>query len=448
MGRPRGVFCCKVEFWRGLLISARRTVSLTLDRYSSGFGAPWSQQSRHARLYVMVMLAAALCGCSASRVIGLYAADYRDTTANAGDAQLLLNILRAKDNQPIHFYDLSNIHGSIQWTAGVGATAPFGVHNALDANLLTPALGAQNNPTFDVGTSDTQDFTRGILSQIDPIVVKAFFDQGVDPRIMLLLFFSEYITPRGEVFLNNTSCDASNPGLHPEKGCLNQLYGYLHQIDSLAGNTAGLNLQANVYTALRPMGPSLLGVWTLKDNFSDLSKFDTTKYKLIDHRLYSVSESRLAICYKRDGKLYSLVPSPTNEVCTRTEVILPESSFTRKTGLQLRSTYDIIQYLGQILKFQEEKGNNRCVTLTGATEAERQCDTGEVLFQVNAPVGTSIIGTRYGDSWYALYDRKCNRNLKEPCDYSIQALAVLELLLNENRAAKNIIATPRVQVVP
>ena len=62
----------------------------------------------------MIVLALALCGCSGSHVIDHYAADYRETVATAGDAQLLLNILRAKDNLPIHFYDLSNIHGSIQ----------------------------------------------------------------------------------------------------------------------------------------------------------------------------------------------------------------------------------------------------------------------------------------------------------------------------------------------
>jgi hypothetical protein len=448
MRRPAVSFCWNVERV-GLFLAALSRIALyTLDALS----ARRSSNRRTSRHGVSLIAALSLCGCSAGPVIGLYAADYRDTTANAGDAQLLLNILRAKDNLPIHFYDLSNIHGSVQWSAGAGASVPFALNNSATPATAAPLVSLQNNPSFDVGTSDTQDFTRGILSQIDPIVVKAFFDQGVDPRIMLLLFFSQYINPRGEVFLNNTSCDASDPGQHPERGCLNQLYGYLGQIDHLAAKAGvnglnGVNLQANVYTALRPMGPALLGVWTLKDNFSDLSKFDTTKYKLIDRRLYSVSESRLAICNKRNGKLIPLIPSPTDDVCTRTEVVLPESSFTRKSGLQLRSTYDIIQYLGQILRFQEEKGRNRCVTLTGKTEADRQCDTGEVLFQVNAPVGAPVVGTRYRDGWYALYDRSCSKDLQQPCDYSLQALAVLELLLNENRAAKNIVATPRVQVV-
>lgn len=35
-----------------------------------------------------------------------------------------------------------------------------------------------------------------------------------------------------------------------------------------------------------------------------------------------------------------------------------------------------------------------------------------------------------------------------PCDFSLQVLAILQLLLNVNKAAKDIIAIPRVQVVP
>ena len=33
------------------------------------------------------------------------------------------------------------------------------------------------------------------------------------------------------------------------------------------------------------------------------------------------------------------------------------------------------------------------------------------------------------------------------CDYSVQVLAILELLINENRAAKDIVATPSVRAV-
>jgi hypothetical protein len=81
-------------------------------------------------------------------------------------------------------------------------------------------------------------------------------------------------------------------------------------------------------------------------------------------------------------------------------------------------------------------------------EHDRRCDTGAVLFQVNAPVGTPVVTTRYGDAVYAIHDRNCNRLFDQPCDYSLQVLAILELLLNANKVASDIPSTPRVQFVP
>jgi len=459
MGRPRVASYCKVRFPRAVFAAAERAVSLKLDALAASFVALWLRQFRHVPRFVMLMLATALCGCSASNVIGLYAADYRDTTANAGDAQLLLNILRAKNNVPIHFYDLAIIHGSIQLTAGAGGSVPFELNNSATPGTIVPAFSAQSAPTFDVSTLDTQDFTKGILYPIDPQIINQLFEQGVDPRIIMLLFFSEYKkleygSPMAQIFLNSMACDYSKPlkdGL-----CLNQVYGYLHEIDTIFRkkrlNVVGAQkaqLQANVYVVLSPIGGPLSGAWNLKDNLTDLRQLDTKKFKLEGNQLFSISEPRLAICYyESDRTLHALFPSPLGDAaCNQTEVKVYHPIIT-SAGLTVRSTYEILQFLGQVLRFQEEKGNNRCLTLTGDTEEERHCDTGEVLFQVNAPVGTPIVGTKYDNRWYAVYDRPCNRIRVEACDYSLQVLAILELLLNANKAAKDIISTPRVQVVP
>jgi hypothetical protein len=207
-------------------------------------------------------------------------------------------------------------------------------------------------------------------------------------------------------------------------------------------------LQANAYFALRPIGGTLEGAWNLS-NLDQLRQLDGAKYKLIDKQLYEVSGQLLAICYEdAQKKLRSLIPwQYPNAACTQSEIIDRRPLTRRYVGLSLRSTYDIIQFLGQVLRFQQEQGEDRCLTLDSKKD-HRKCDTGEVLFQVNAPVGTPVIATRYGDATYAVYDRNCNKNRQQPCDYSIQVLAILELLINENKAAKDIIATPRVQFVP
>jgi hypothetical protein len=403
-----------------------------------------------------------------------FARDYRDTAASVGDAQLLLNILRAKDDLPIHFSDLSIINGSLQWTAGATAGVPLAQNGSTTPTTITPAIGAQNSPSFGLGTLDTQDFTRGMLTPIDPQIIKQLFDQGVDPRLLMILFFSEYRDHLGRVYQNNMSCDLARPP-NQEGECYNRIYEFLGQIDRLfyqkglaPAFTIDVNktateqhLYANVYVALRPLGGELSGPWTLKDSLDEMRQLDPAKYRLIDareaelaglgrdertpsyKRLFSASEPRLAICYEKSNYLRALFPSQAGDLaCRNKEVILHESPSASGT-FAIRSPYEVIQFLGQVLRFQEEKRVNRCLTLSSN---ERFCDRGEVIFQVNSSVGSPVVATRYANETYTINYRTCDKVHAQLCDYSLQVLAILELLLNYNKAAKDIVAIPRVQV--
>jgi hypothetical protein len=449
----------------------------TGDPLASSSARRSDSSDRHSLIFAALSIFVTLCGCSGAQVIDSFARDYRDTAASAGDAQLLLNILRAKDDLPIHFSDLSVINGSLQLTAGAAAAVPLVQNGSMTPTTLAPAISAQNSPTFGLGTLDTQDFTRGMLTPIDPQIIKQLFDQGIDPRLLMILFFSEYRDRSGRVYQNNMSCDLTRP-LNAAGECYNRIYGFLGKIDSvfyergLAPAYGALankppsreqHLYANVYVALRPVGGELSGPWTLKDSLDELRQLDPSKYRLIDareaglaglprdertpsyKRLFSVSEPRIAICYEKNNYLRALFPSPVGDLaCRNKEVILHESPSEAGT-FAVRSAYQVIQFLGQVLRYQEEKRLNRCLTLSAD---ERFCDTGEVIFQVNAPVGSPVVATRYASGMYTVNYRTCDKEHTQPCDYSLQVLAILELLLNYNKAAKDIIAIPRVQVVP
>ena len=428
-------------------------------------GFCWRVVARVRHLRAALRCAGALAlllvlgGCSASKFIDLYAADYRDTSANAGDAQLLQNILRAKDNLPIHFADLSIIHGSIQLTAGSASSLPFAhFEDSQTPSQVNPTFTAQSAPTFDVGTLDTQDFTKGILSPVKPEIVKQLFDQGVDPRIIMMLFFSQYKKPDGRVLLNNMACDSTRP-LSNEGRCRYHIYDYLSEIDGIFKHkglrefTSGrlgtrappAELHANVYVELTPVGTPLKGDFTATDSLGDMSGIDTSKFKLEGKRLFAISAPQIAICYyESDHRLHSLFPSPFGDAACNQDEVKVFHEREKSSGLSIRSTYEILQFLGQVLRFQEEHGENRCLVLN---EEDRHCDTGEVLFQVNAAAGTPVVRTFYNGNTYALYDRSCTRIKEQPCDYSLQVLAIVELLLNANKAASDIPSTPRVQVV-
>jgi hypothetical protein len=189
--------------FRHTLVDLTRSRTLAVN----GLSSLWCRGVRNSAVAAALFAATVLCACSASQVIDHYAADYRETAASAGDAQLLLNILRAKDDLPIHFSDLSIIRGSIQWTAGTTASIPLAQNGVPTPATISPSIGAQNSPSFDLGTLDTKEFTRGMLTPTNPQIIKQLFDQGVDPRLIMILFFSDYRDQNGLVFQNNMSCD-------------------------------------------------------------------------------------------------------------------------------------------------------------------------------------------------------------------------------------------------
>jgi hypothetical protein len=145
----------------------------------------------------IAVLGLALTGCAVEHaLIRSEALSYDDIIEDTTDKLLLLNILRAKDKAPLHFDEIPSLHESLQATASLQATWPFGatdtgtVNKPSTRNTVTPGIMVQATPTFEVDHLDTKDFVTGIASPIDPKFVKYWLDRGLDRRVVLLLFFS------------------------------------------------------------------------------------------------------------------------------------------------------------------------------------------------------------------------------------------------------------------
>ena len=79
------------------------------------------------RLAMVLTAAMALSGCIASNtVVRSQAMSFDDIIEDTTDKLLVLNILRAKDKAPLHFDEIPSIHESIQATASLQASWPFG----------------------------------------------------------------------------------------------------------------------------------------------------------------------------------------------------------------------------------------------------------------------------------------------------------------------------------
>src|ERR1043166_1559737 len=95
-----------------------------------------------------------ILGCGASGCVSAIALDravmaYDETTTALVSKQLLLNIARARHNQPPHFTGIANISPTYNFSFPAGATpALTGAHGA----LLAPVFGGSvaENPTISI----------------------------------------------------------------------------------------------------------------------------------------------------------------------------------------------------------------------------------------------------------------------------------------------------------
>src|SRR5580704_14020089 len=129
------------------------------------------------RLVVIVAVALLLLGCSAlslAPIVKNNATSYHQVVEDVTNDILVTNILRARDHAPLHYSDLATVNGSLQGTAGTNAIFPFGpLHpSSIGSEAQAGPVSLQTSPSFTLGTLDTDDFTRGILTPVAPDVIK------------------------------------------------------------------------------------------------------------------------------------------------------------------------------------------------------------------------------------------------------------------------------------
>jgi hypothetical protein len=133
--------------------------------------------------------------------------------------------------------------------------------------------------------------------------------------------------------------------------------------------------------------------------------------------------------------------------------------------LRLRSTLEVIQYVGRVFAWQQletetlQRQNpaypERCLTLTSPYLANRYDPTvdtcrKDVLFRLiktnSLTAATDLNITFDGHRWSVPPPMPCPD--PKQCDYSLETMSIISLLLNQNKATKDIGTTPAVQVVP
>ncbi|MCC6764784.1 MAG: hypothetical protein IT293_08990 [Deltaproteobacteria bacterium] len=122
-------------------------------------------------------------------------AAYDAVATDAVCRQLLLNVARARHNEPLHFTALSNIAATYSLQLNAGATPPLGGLEG-GAGNLSPIFGGSwtDNPTLSIVPVEGEEFTRRLLTPFPESTLTLLLRQGADVDLVLRMMAGEYRT--------------------------------------------------------------------------------------------------------------------------------------------------------------------------------------------------------------------------------------------------------------
>jgi hypothetical protein len=456
-------------------------------------------------LVLSALLCPLLAACSLEPIINHQVVDYFEANDIASNQVILQNILRAKDGAPLHFSELANIRGSLSSGASASATFPFmGPDHAttLPRKLGTVGVTISSSPSFDIDSLDTQDFTNGVMRPITPETAQFFLNEGIDYRMVLLLLVSGVRSAGSpEMLLNapNSSrivCYKETPGTNAvpfnytiaeaDDSCPGksepEFYAFLRTINNL-----GRIYPLSVTKSPKPVGSPF--DLDMSKSMTEVAKIDPSHYRLVQlkpgkysekYRLLSEMQgSDVVLCQDVSGDpvIVGILDSERDEstpvrsdACSRqrgTAAYDDQTGITQQTVVgdekgtvvfKLRSTLEVIEYVGQILALQQEETEEnpqlpeRCVTLEyeNYKDGKRMTCNYGVLFHLQrsaAGLSSPLTTVSYnGVSWSLPAPRVCKSPTQ--CDHTLETISVISLLLNQNKSSKDIAKTQAVQVVP
>lgn len=174
------------------------------------------------RWIALITALGAMAGCASRPQVTGMAVEYNEFVADATNRQTVINILRARSREPLHFTSLSKVLG----TARVEGNASLDLalngdggeqlpqaggfatsRRPLGATNWTPRVGVRINSgtDFEIGINATDDFWKGITTPVAPATIVHLLRQGWERDLVSYLFIQRIeftgriIDPSGKV---------------------------------------------------------------------------------------------------------------------------------------------------------------------------------------------------------------------------------------------------------
>jgi hypothetical protein len=446
------------------------------------------------RRAIAVLWAMVLGGCSLSGAIEKSSTDYNVTVEYVTNNMLVENILRARDQAPLHFTDLSLIHGSLQLQTSLQANLPFGnvdVANQRTRNIANAAVSVSSSPSFDVAPLNTSKFTTGLFEPISVSYFQEYLHEGVPQALLMrllvdkidfihppdthhpLIICSYENVPSGLMFGpvgpsggadQTASCPPPGfpppPNPAPSHGMASNGPAGVWDFDSLV-RAWRLPLILHTYERLTPFGPQVS--FNRPDTLSDLARATNSSMLLRpvpghskEYQFYKETQS-IALCIpgiddwlgdtpwhpaKEQPRTPSLTPgdvadstdTPEGACWQPTATVSP----TDKHASDARHRWRVYVHLRSVLGIFEYLGK---VIKQGVPPAAPR-DPFALNFYIKPGLSPEArFNVLYEGAFYHVDDAT-------PYDNTLQILSILNQLLNTLKNANEIPSTQSVEALP
>jgi len=294
----------------------------------------------------------AITGCLSPITLNRAVTTYDEAITDAISKQLLINIARAHQHQPIHFTGVSNIAATFDFRVSAGTTPAF---TGDAGRAILPIFGGSmaENPTISIVPIEGEEFTKRLLTPFQETKFLLLLRQRYDIDLLLRLMAQELrVTENGqEVAYRNTPGDRTGyekfrrvvthlSAIQDE----NQLYAEPLVYDRT------WTIPANSVTAegFQALQKEYLVTYNKKDNSYTLRKQITGQILITNYDLHTLSPEERArlIEETEDGQLSDV------SFDIRPEHVGGE--YPIKGDFRLRSFYSILNFLGRSLEEDPE----------------------------------------------------------------------------------------------
>ena len=289
----------------------------------------------------------AVTGCLSPITLNRAVTAYDQAITDAISKQLLINIARAHQHQPIHFTGVSNIAATFDFRVSAGATPAL---TGEASRALMPIFGGSmaENPTISIAPIEGEEFTKRLLTPFQETKFLLLLRQRYDIDLLLRLMAQELrITENGQdVAYRNTPADRT--GYEMFRRVVTHISSIQDQnqlhAEPLVYNRTW-TIPANSVTAegFQALQKEYHVTYNQKDNSYTLQKQITGPILITNYDPYTLSPEERARLIDETEEGY------LNDVSFDIRPGHVGGEFPLKGDFRLRSFYAILNFLGRSL---------------------------------------------------------------------------------------------------